>query len=471
MSRLYNIIFFLFLTGSCCAQSGQDSLIVYARKWSRDKDRKIVYSDWLPFKSRSVASLQILPLKQSLSLSKYGGLHSIHFKPSGFFRIEKTGNKNWLVDPDGHAFIAVALNSVRKGTSPQNQAAFARKFQQDLSWITEVKQQMDQSGFNMIGSWSDTAAIRAYNQLNPDKGIVYTIQLSILATFAQQQRRLYPERKDWPVLAHLFDDEFALYAAQRCAVLKTYKDDPWLAGLFSDNELAFQGNLIKEFLSIPQAGNPARKAALQVLQRFNVKDSTAIDTDVQKQFAGYVADLYYRKTGEAIRKYDSNHLIMGSRLHSSAKNNPYILKACEENLDVISMNYYGNWTLTEKEAASWNALSKPFMITEFYTKAEDSGLPNVSGAGWLVRKQEDRGLFYQNFCISLLSIPNCAGWHWFRYQDNDPSDPKADPSNNDSNKGIVDNKYNPYRVLMGYMQELNSVKYNLMAHTLEKNRN
>lgn len=36
--------------------------------------------------------------------------------------------------------------------------------------------------------------------------------------------------------------------------------------------------------------------------------------------------------------------------------------------------------------------NKPFIITEFYTKAEDSGLTNVTGAGWKVRTQKDRGI-------------------------------------------------------------------------------
>lgn len=297
---------FVFLTESSWAQSGQNTPLVYAKKWSRDKERKIVYSDWIPFETKTVASLKLTPPPQQRALSKFGGLSSVVFNPTGFFRIEKTTNRTWIVDPDGNAFIGVALNSVRQGTSPQNQTAFGQKFNNDLSWISEVKQQMDQAGFNMIGSWSDTAAIRAYNQIHPDTGIVYTIQLSILATFAQQQRRLHPERKDWPVLAHVFDDAFPAYAAERCAVLEAYKNDRWLAGLFSDNELAFQGNLIKEFLAISDEKSPARMAASKALQTFNIKDSSRISTEEQQRFSGYVADIYYQKVEEAIRKNRSS---------------------------------------------------------------------------------------------------------------------------------------------------------------------
>jgi hypothetical protein len=133
---------------------------------------------------------------------------------------------------------------------------------------------------------------------------------------------------------------------------------------------------------------------------------------------------------------------------------------------VLSINYYGNWAVTEKDANLWKTLNRPFMITEFYTKAEDSGLPNITGAGWLVRTQRDRARHYQNFCLRLLSISHCVGWHWFRYQDNDPSDPLSDPSNNDSNKGVIDNRYNPYLELTGGMRELNQIRYGLALRFL-----
>lgn len=455
----------LLLLENLYAQPIQDTPVVYARKWSRNKDRKIVYSDWMAFKTQTVANLE-LPAIPDLKCTQFGGSLSYTFPATGFFRIEKNENKTWVVDPKGHPMIIAGLNSVRKGTSPQHQEAFQQKYHVDPNWMKDVKTIMDSTRFNMIGSWSDTGAIRAYNAAHPDKGIVYTIQLSILSGFAQEERRIHPEKKDWPLLAFLFEKEFDAYALERCRILKPYQQDPWLAGLFTDNELPFQNNLIKEFLAIRNPENAARKVALKALQELPFSDTSQLEKDVQQRFAGYVAETYFNKVRHAIRASDTHHLIMGSRLHSSAKSNPYILSACEKFQDIVSINYYGNWMPTEKEVNLWKSLSIPFMITEFYTKAEDSGLPNISGAGWLVKSQKDRAGFYQNFCLSLLSIPNCVGWHWFRYQDNDPSDPLSDPSNNDSNKGIVDNKYNPYTILLRSMKELNSVAFFLANNSI-----
>jgi hypothetical protein len=104
------------------------------------------------------------------------------------------------------------------------------------------------------------------------------------------------------------------------------------------------------------------------------------------------------------------------------------------------------------------------LITEWYTKAEDSGLANTSGAGWIVKTQGDRGLFYQNFTLALLQSKVCVGWDWFKYADNDPTDAKADPSNRDANKGIVNALYQPYQPLLKAMKQVNDHAYSLATY-------
>ena len=99
------------------------------------------------------------------------------------------------------------------------------------------------------------------------------------------------------------------------------------------------------------------------------------------------------------------------------------------------------------------------IVSEFYAKGADSGFPNTGGAGWLVPTQRDRGLFYQTFALGLLQTKDCVGWHWFKYQDNDPTDTSTDASNRDSNKGLVDNKFAPYAPLAEQMRLLNTHVY------------
>ncbi|MBA7575430.1 hypothetical protein ES708_17260 [subsurface metagenome] len=125
----------------------------------------------------------------------------------------------------------------------------------------------------------------------------------------------------------------------------------------------------------------------------------------------------------------------------------------------VAINSINNWT-------SWSG--KPFIITEWYVKGEDSGLPNQSGAGWIVKTQTDRGLFYQNYTLALLESGNCVGWHWFKYQDNDPTLQGAELSNIDANKGIVNYYYEEYKPLLNLMSEINKQVYDLSAYFMGK---
>jgi hypothetical protein len=88
-------------------------------------------------------------------------------------------------------------------------------------------------------------------------------------------------------------------------------------------------------------------------------------------------------------------------------------------------------------------------------------MTNFAGAGWVVKTQQERGLFYQNYTLGLLESGNCVGWHWFKYQDNDPSNKNVDPSNTDANKGILDNHYQLYKGLTDQMKILNDQVYQL----------
>jgi hypothetical protein len=170
-------------------------------------------------------------------------------------------------------------------------------------------------------------------------------------------------------------------------------------------------------------------------------------------------------TCAALRKHDPRHLCLGSRLHGVSLRSAGILRAAGRHLDVIAMNVYGQWSVASELLDLWRTEArKPFLVTEFYAKGSDAGFPNTTGAGWVVPTQRDRGLFYQNFTLSALESRLCVGWHWFKYMDNDPEDLTTDPSNRDSNKGIVTVTYAPYAPLLKEMEALNRDVYALVDY-------
>ena len=216
-------------------------------------------------------------------------------------------------------------------------------------------------------------------------------------------------------------------------------------------------------LALPE-NEPGRKAAEKWLRDQGI-DKNQITDKHREAFMALVGEKYFSIVAKAIKKYDPNHMYIGARFYSEEKNQPAFMKAIGPYLDIVSNNYYNYWTPDSTQMANWTAWTgKPFIVTEYYTKGEDSGMPNQSGAGWIVRTQRDRGLFYQNYNLALLESKNCVGWHYFKYQDNDPTAKGVDPSNIDANKGIVNNDYEWWTPMTDLMKELNTQVYSLIEY-------
>ena len=98
---------------------------------------------------------------------------------------------------------------------------------------------------------------------------------------------------------------------------------------------------------------------------------------------------------------------------------------------------------------------KPFLITEFYAKAADSGLENVNGAGWVVPTQKERAKHFENFAMQMLGAPNCVGFQWFRFVDDEGS-----------NKGVYNLQFEPYQQLQDSMRNISGGLYRLRSQQL-----
>ena len=461
--RKPNILFFLFLLSNLGsnAQKQKDSIFIEAKVWSRDSNRNIVYSDWKKFPTATIENLNGF-VKSEDKLDEYGGFTTLKSTATGFFRTEKINNRWWVIDPVGNAFIVKAVNSIKIGTSPNNKIAFDSIYTTGDNWIFQTYQQLKNIGFNSSGSWSEVELIRNMNETRKTH-FVYTTQLNILSDFAKTKEKK-SANGEMSVLAYIFDADFETFVKNKCSKLEAIKNDPNLLGHFSDNELAFQDNLIKKFASINDKRNPAYLFLKKWLNENNV-DSLNFTKVQSEQFSAAVGNEYYKIVAVNLKKFDPNHMYIGSRIHAAVKDNTYFLNSMDKYVDIASINYYGFWNLSEKHKKLFSTqLTKPYFITEFYTKGEDSKMGNITGAGWLVKTQNDRGNHYQNFCLHLLKEANCVGWHWFKYQDNDPEDKLADPSNNDSNKGIVNTRYQAYNVLTDKMKQINEQVFGLIKY-------
>jgi hypothetical protein len=419
--------------------------------------------EWNDYATRILEDLPpaITPDGES-KLSRYGGWAASKSRATGFFRTEKLGDRWWLIDPEGCCFVQKGAASVRTIQTPGAEAAFSILFGSEKNWAVRTAAMLHENGFNGLGGWSETQPFRGL-----DHPLVYTRLWNFMGTYGKQRGVTFTQpghvgySNDCILV---FDAGFERFCDEYARQLQESKDDPWLLGHFSDNELPFQTNALLNFLNQPSE-DPGGQAARAFLQsrhgakatRANIRERDKLD------FLALMANRYTRIVSSAIKKHDPNHLYLGPRLYGPQLRCPEFFKAIGPYVHVLSVNYYRVWTPDREQLAMWEREShRPVLITEWYAKGMDSGLANNGGAGWLVKTQRERGLFYQNFTLALLESKVCVGWDWFKYMDNDPEDKSVDPSNRDSNKGIVSNRYQPYEQLLGSIKELNQRSYGLV---------
>ncbi len=420
-------------------------------------------SKWVAKETRGLAqAFDGVNVREDKDLSRFGGVTSRREKATGFFHTARIQGRWWLVDPEGCLFLHRGVTSVNRLNTDAARAAFDGKFQTPQRWAESTTDLLRDHGFNGLGAWTDTDAMRAAKQ-----PLVYTKIWNFMSSYGKKRGGTYqkPGHTGYPNdCIFVFDAEFEAFCDEYAQQLSKDRDDPWLLGHFSDNELPIKEDALKKFLALPE-GERGHQAAWQWLRKRRGNHATIddIETADQSAFLEFMVERYFLIVGTSIKKHDPHHLYLGCRFHGGALRLPEVFRAAGRHADVVSVNYYHAWTPDPKRMEMWaSEAKKPVIITEWYAKGVDSGMGNTSGAGWLVKTQRDRGLFYENFTLGLLASKNCVGWHWFKYIDNDPTDRKADPSNTDSNKGILNNRYEPYPPLLESMKAINKRAYGIV---------
>lgn len=406
------------------------------------------------YPTRIVADLPAIASAPRDALSRFRGQAGRRIGAgTGFFRVQKEGERWWLADPDGFRFLHVAVNSVSPAEKFGSGAAFREKFGTEAVWAAKTADLLHDLGFNGTGSWSASEILRSAPQR-----LAYTDNLNFMASYGRKRGGTFqqPGHTGYPGGAiFVFDPEFETFCDEHAKQLAATASDPWLLGHFTDNEMPLGAKVLDGYLGLPET-DPGNRAARAWLAGREVNDV------LREEFRGLVADRYFDIVTRAIRRHDPNHLILGSRFYGSEKDSEAVFRAAGKHLDVVAVNTYSEWSPNAERFRNWARWSgRPVMSTEWYAKGQDSGMANTSGAGWTVATQQERGWFYQNFTLGLLETGVCVGWHWFKYLDNDPTDTTVDPSNRDSNKGMLTAQYEPYRPLTESMRQLNEHVYRL----------
>ena len=442
---------------------------VKARKNAQD-------SIWKSYTAKTIDRLPGFTYLQDPETNNYGSWKVNKSDATGFFRVAKKEDRWWIIDPEGYPFIHKGVAVFRPGGSENQQKALKEKYDTPGNWAKKESKFLKSNGFNGVGSWSAVDLIR-----DTKKPLIYSIIVNPMGSYKRVHRKQYGEYEQagWQGyrydLAMVFDPEFDKHVEKEISKIAKYKDDKFLLGYYTDNELPWVDDALDRHLKYLNPSEAGYKVAKNWLDGRKGRDANLEDITYEDRldFTGFYFETYIKKVEAAIRKYDQNHMYLGCRFNQEKDelDNPRIFEVAGKYADIISINHYRKWEPVQSILKDWVTWSgKPFLITEWYTKGEDSGLPNNTGAGWNVPTQQDRGYFYQNFTIELLKSKACVGWHWFTYQDNDPNNLKTDPSNRDSNKGIVNSNYEHYMPLINNMETLNNHTYELIQY-LDNNIN
>ncbi|WP_456059133.1 hypothetical protein [Bacteroides clarus] len=399
--------------------------------------------------------------------NKYGSLTTgIRLPATGRFYVTKgTDGRWWIIDPEGYPHYERSVTSVRYGSSTRNREAWNSRFGSDENWLATSQSELASIGFHGTGAFcTDTyQKIQVHNQTHPDAPLTLAPSFGFLTQFRQQANLAYPGGiSDNSLGLVLHEEEWTTFCKSYVAeVLAPYKNDANVLGFFSDNEINFStqnSKILDRFLAITTPDDIAYKTAKAFMDE---KEATKVTDNLNAEFAGRLAEIYYKGVKDAVKEFDPGMMYLGTRLHGTPKYMKNVVEAAGKYCDIVSINYYSRWSpeldTYVKDWETW--ANAPFLVTEFYTKGvEDSDLNNGSGAGFSVPRQEDRAYAYQHFTLGLLEAKNCVGWHWFKYQDDDGNDNTGKPAN----KGVYDNYYQMYPYLSKFMQEVNYNVYNLI---------
>lgn len=427
---------------------------------------------------------QYVDLEEKETYDRYGGLmeEALKQEATGFFYAKKIGDRWWVIDPLGYPChirgVSGVTHQYSSGSPNQESSAIAKYGSLERWGLAAVERLKDGLYFNT------TTATNRYVLAADDPLIEQrTLGGGFIKNYAKNKNILdskggsttLSENNTMPV----FNPDFAEYCDEYAYLqTKPHKDKANFVGYTTDNELPMDEDMLIDYLTLntlKKINHHSYACAWTWLCNMTGKEQPTqadITDEMYQLFRGFVWDRYYYVVCTAVRKYDPNHMILGTRFLTRVKDAEWVLRFAGQYLDIMTINWYRQW---EADADSLWRISTcadvPIMITEFYAKAKENegNLGNTdTSAGWLVETQSDRGYFYQNFTLRLLECKNVIGWHWFQYLDCDPEGTQSDVSSQDSNKGMYSNTHNEYTDLTEKMLVINKNVYRLIDYFDQK---
>jgi agarase len=425
-------------------------------------------------------------------------------KAAGFFRVEKTGDTWWLIDPAGKPTLSIGTDHVNYQTHWCEALGFApyhkvveKKFGSEKAWAKDAVARLLEWNFTTLGTNPSQEACR--NGLANAEAVGFGASFSSVAALV--------EKTTWTGFPDVFDPRFERFCDLRarnfCA---PRRDDPWLIGYYIDNELEWWGKshgpwgLVESTAKLP-ASAAGKVALVASLRRSFANDIGAFNAAFSSRFPGFeqmlpsfdlpqpatdkakaaldafiteVAERYFRITTAAVRRHDPNHMLLGCRFAHDTPEPAW--RQAGANCEIVTVNVYPRVDLRSAEVigfeehlkAKFKSCQRPMILTEWGFPSLDAvdrnekPLPCTQGAGMRVDTVEQKARCYAAVQRALFALPFMVGSHYFMWSD-EPALGISTSFPENSSYGLVNEADEPYGPLVKTATRVNARMVDLHA--------
>jgi hypothetical protein len=302
-----------------------------------------------------------------------------------YFTVAKRGGRWLLISPEGEPFFSLGLNHIDSSALRQSETIHIWRDKYGNSserWLKEaVGPDLRNWRFNTVGWVQEyvTSTVRHSRNFTYEEyqwlGLPYCHMLPF-AQFHQWERDTrHPD---------FFSADFAEWCDYVTrAECSRFAGDPKLIGYFYSDCPTWVHD------------RPNNR------WRGPVFDPERLKTDAGRQEFSRLATKYYQTTHDAIRRYDSHHLILGDRYEAKALLPTELLLAAKPLVDVLSFQHFGT----------------PGEVTADFTRFhEQTGMPVLYADGCIAEPLADGSkrhspAGYAELLRALQSVNACVGLH------------------------------------------------------------
>ncbi|UVI31282.1 hypothetical protein [Paenibacillus spongiae] len=426
---------------------------------------------------------------------QYGGIKSGgKFASTDYFRLQQIGGKWWFITPEGYKFFLKGVDAASiwewgYGT-PYHKAdgtprrvfeelpdpgTYAPAYADDINgkrvsflianvmkkygssfetkWENITKKRLIDWGFNAFTKWTKPRFISDFPYID------------------LLQDPINLKRIQWTY--DVFDPQAPSIIEQALAPrLKEKKNDRWLIGYTYDNEAGWNADIVKTVLTY--GSDSAAKVAFvdHIAAKYNndiaavneVLGTSAESFDALKDTSINIANVpaeevsdyirlasrtYFSTVKGIIKKYDSNHLFLGSSVVPTWRTSLDWDSAAMDIVDAFSVD---NYTNDPNWITRYESFNKPLLNLEFTFSTPQRGISPVN-ALTSVSSIKERGLAFEGFVEGQAAHPLFVGSGWFSYYDQAVTGRR---DNENFNLGLVNQQDQPYTEMVQIMKTVNT---------------